>query len=72
MHGMHGTLDSELEVQRTIKRAELTAFLCFLRRAIGPSMVLVANKGSIEGMWRREMQCGRPLVDPDLGRIAQS
>ena len=26
MHGMHGTLDAELEVQRTIKRAELTAF----------------------------------------------
>ena len=23
MHGMYGTLDAELEVQRTIKRAEL-------------------------------------------------
>ena len=27
MNGMYGTLDAELEVQRTIKRAELTAFL---------------------------------------------
>ena len=27
MHGMYGTLDAELGVQRTIKRAELPAFL---------------------------------------------
>ena len=26
MHGMHRTLDAELDVQRTIKRAELTSF----------------------------------------------
>ena len=26
MHGMYGTLEAELEVQRTIKIAELTAF----------------------------------------------
>ena len=25
-HGMYGTLDAELEVRRTIKRTELTAF----------------------------------------------
>ena len=30
LHGMYGSLDAELEVQRTIKRAELTAFLVFL------------------------------------------
>ena len=29
-HGMYGTLDAELGVQRTIKRAELTAFLVSL------------------------------------------
>ena len=28
MHGMCGTLDAELDVERTINRAELTAFLC--------------------------------------------
>ena len=27
LFGMYGTLNAELEVQRTIKRAELTAFL---------------------------------------------
>ena len=31
MHGMYGTLDADLEVRRTIKRAELAAFLCLLR-----------------------------------------
>ena len=45
MHGMYGTLDAELEVQRTIKRVELTAcvssgHLSVLRwctlRCIGP------------------------------------
>ena len=35
MHGMCGTLGAELEVQRTSKRAELTAFLCLLRKALG-------------------------------------
>ena len=42
---MYGTLDAELEVQRTIKRAELTAFQCLLRKATGPTMVHVEHKG---------------------------
>ena len=46
MHGMYGTLD-ESEVQRTIKRAELSAFLLHLTKAIGPTMVHVDNKGII-------------------------
>ena len=33
MHGMYGTVDAELEVQRTMKRAGLTAFLCRLRKS---------------------------------------
>ena len=32
MHEMYRTLDAELEVQRTIKRAEPTVFLCLLRK----------------------------------------
>ena len=28
LHGMYGSVEAEIEVQRTIKRAELTAFLC--------------------------------------------
>ena len=49
LHGMYGTLDAKLEVQRTIKRAELTAFQCFLRKAVGPAMVHVDNKESSMG-----------------------
>ena len=30
LHGMCGSMEAELKVQRTIKRAELTAFLCLL------------------------------------------
>ena len=32
-----GTLDADFEVKRTIKRAELTAFLRLLRRLVGPT-----------------------------------
>ena len=32
LHGMYGSMEAEFEVQRTIKRAELTAFLCFLKK----------------------------------------
>ena len=56
MHGMYGTLDAELEVQRTIKRAEQTAFLCLLRKAIGLTMVHVANKGISGGLWSRGIE----------------
>ena len=34
LHGMYGSMDAEFEVQRTIKRSELTAFLCLLERVI--------------------------------------
>ena len=50
MQGMYGTLDGGIEVQRTIKRAELTAFLCLLWKAIGPTMIHVDNKGIIDGL----------------------
>ena len=64
MHGMYGTLDAELDLQLTIKRAELTAFLCLTRKAIGPTMVHVDNKGIIDGLWRREMRLAlSPIKD---------
>ena len=74
MLGMYGTLDAELEVRRTIKRAELTAFLCLLRKAIGPTTVHVDDKGNYsraverrkEVHWRKSEGC--PLVDLDLER----
>ena len=56
MCGMCGTLDVELEVQRTIKRVELTAFLCFLMKANYPTLAHVDNKGIIDGLWRGEMK----------------
>ena len=31
LHGMYGSMDAELEVHRTIQRAELTAFLSLLQ-----------------------------------------
>ena len=36
MHGMYGTLEAGLEVQRTVKRAELTAFSCLLKKSYWP------------------------------------
>ena len=39
LYGMYGPMEAEFEVRRTIKRAELTAFLCLLKEVIGPTMV---------------------------------
>ena len=33
VHGMYGSMDAELEVKRTIKRVELTAFTCLLKKS---------------------------------------
>ena len=49
LHGMFGSMEAEFEVQRTIKRAELTAFLCLLNRVTGPIMVHVDKTGIIDG-----------------------
>ena len=37
LHGMYGSVEAEFGVQRTIKRAELTAFLCLSRKLLDPS-----------------------------------
>ena len=67
MHGMYGTLDAELEAQRTIKRAEVTAGSCLLRKVIGPTVVHVDNKGIIDGLWKGKMKCIGPRAkDADL------
>ena len=58
LHGMYGSVEAELEVQRTIKRAEVTAFLCLLKTVTGPVRVHVDNKGIIDGLRRRrEREC---------------
>ena len=56
LHGMNGSMDAELEVQRTIKIAELTVFLCLVKKVIGPIKVHVDKKGSNDGLWRGERQ----------------
>ena len=45
-------MEADFEVQRTIKSAELTAFLCLLKKVIGPIKVHVDNKGIVDGVWR--------------------
>ena len=77
LHGMYGSLDAGLEVQRTIKRKELTAFLCLLKKVIAPIKVHVDNKGITDVLWRGERKCIKPKAgDADLwiriwlGRIA--
>ena len=68
LHAMYGSVEAEFEVQRTVKRAELTAFLClFLNRVIGPIMVHVDNKGIIDGLRRGTRECIKPRAgDADL------
>ena len=62
-----GTLEAELEVQRTIKRAELMAFSCLLKKAIVLTMVRVDNKAIIDGLWRGETRgIGPSVKDADL------
>ena len=56
-------LEAEFDVQRTIKRADLTAFLCFLKKIVGPIRKHVDNKGIIDGLWRGERKC----IDPKAG-----
>ena len=45
---MYGTMGAEIEVQRTIKSAELAAFLCLLKKVVGPIKVHVDKKGIID------------------------
>ena len=49
MHGMYATLNAELELQRTIKEAELTAFPFFLQQTIGPTTAQVHNQEITDG-----------------------
>ena len=75
LHGMYGSMKAEFEVQRTMKRAELTAFLCFLREVIGPIKVHVDSKGIIDGLRKGEKECIKPgsrrcRPVEKLGRIA--
>ena len=67
LYGMYGSMEAKLEIQRTIKRAELTAFLCLFKRVIAPVRVHVDNKGIFNGLRRGESKCIKPRAgDADL------
>ena len=74
-HGMYGSVEAELEVHRTIKRTELTAFLCLVRNVCGPIMVHVDKKSIIDGSRKGEKEGIQALswrcrpVDKNLERI---
>ena len=74
LHGMYGSMEAEFEVQRVIKRASLTAFLCLVKK-VSPIKVHVRNyRWAMERkkkMRRSESWRCRP-VDPNLGRVASS
>ena len=78
LHGMYGSMEAELEVEGTIKRAELTVFLCLLKKAIGSIKVHVENKENCRWAMERRKDMHRSqiwwcgLVDQDLGRVASS
>ena len=48
LHGMYGSMEAEL--QRNIKRAELTAFRCLVKKVIGPKKIHADNKGIFDGL----------------------
>ena len=67
-HGMHGSMEAPFwKVQRTIKRAQKTAFSCLLRKVSGPIKVHVDNKGILDGLRRGLKNMFKPRAgDADL------
>ena len=66
LHRVYGSVESEFEVQGNIKRAELTTFLCLLKRVIGPIKVHVDNKGIIDGLRKGEKECVKPRAGDEI------
>ena len=55
LRGVYGSTEAKYELQRTVKMAELTAFLHLLKKVMGPFKVHVDNKGIIDGLQRRNV-----------------
>ena len=65
-YAIHGTMLAELEVQRTMKRAELCAFTMLPGR-VGPSTIPSDSMSILDGLWRGEEGCiGPTQKDADL------
>ena len=58
LDGVYGS--NGYEVRSTMKRAELTAFLCLLKKVIGPIKVHVVNQGKIDRSRKGEKECIKP------------
>ena len=75
LRGMYGQVEAECEVQRTIKRPKLTAFLFLLNRVMCPTKCTLITKELLMDYGEREHQAksGRcRFVDQNLGRTALS
>ena len=55
MRGMCGTLDADLRCSVRSKELSQRPFLCLLRKAIGPTMMHVDNKGNMDRLWRGDL-----------------
>ena len=60
LYGCMAQWRQNLRFRRTIKRAELTACVCLLKRVIGPIKVHVGHKGIIDGLRKGERVCIKP------------
>ena len=61
------TVEADLKVQRTMKRAEWTAFCCLFRKIIGPKTAHADSKRIIDGLSKTEMKCnGQKTKDAEL------
>ena len=67
MGPLYGSMEPEFEVQRTVKRAELAAFLCLLKKVTGPIKVHVDNTELLQA---KSGRCR--FTDQNLGRTALS
>ena len=73
MRGMCCSMEAGLEVQRTRKRTELTAFIFLPKRVIGPIRVHFNDKGIIDGLRRGESDCIKPKAgDADMSRFGKN
>ena len=56
-YGMCGIMPVELEVQRTLKRAEMWALLMALRRHEGLAEISTDKLGGVQAFWDGEVSC---------------
>ena len=52
--GGGGAHARDVRNEGAMKRAELTAFLCLLRKAFGPAVVHIDDKGTTDGLLRED------------------